>query len=557
MAGKYLSSIPEIHRRRLLGLGAALTAPALLGIGAPRAVAAPASEPPAGLRSGRSTGRGGGLEELSVTELRDRLASGKLTSVELTAFYLNRIAELNHKGPGLHAVIETNPDALKLAAKRDAERRAGKVRGVLHGIPLLVKDNLATADRMHSTNGMRALLGVRPSKDATAVARLRAAGAIPLAKGNLTSLVSASSGYSQRGGQTRNPYKLDRSPNGSSSGPAAATAAGLCAAAIGTETIGSILGPSGANGIVGIRPTTGLTSRSGMFPGARSFDTVGPLCRTVADAALLLGVLTGVDPTDPATADSKGRFHRDYTPYLKPGGLRGARIGLPRAVFTGYSAHADAVAEQAVKVLEEAGAVVVDNADIPTAERMMTDLDAAFLVQITEMKHDVEEYLARTPGDHPRSLAELIAYNEAHASTELEYFAQDTLRVMAGFPGKPTDPEYKKAVATVRRVARDEGVDAALRKDRLDALMMPTGAPAWKTDLINGDPAIMGSAIAVGYAGYPAISVPAGYVHGLPVGVTFAGTAWSEPQLIRFASAFEQAHPVWRAPSFTAASPGL
>ncbi|KAA6214826.1 amidase [Streptomyces albofaciens JCM 4342] len=552
MDGTPLSDTAGLHRRRLLGLGAA-AAPALLGLSAPRARAAgaPAVRPPA------TAGGDGGLHEASLTELRDRLAGGKLTSVALTRFYLDRIAELNHRGPALHAVLETNPDALELAATLDAERRAGKLRGPLHGIPLLIKDNIGTADKTHTSSGLRALLGVRPAQDATVVARLRAAGAVPLGKGNLTSPVSGSSGYSQRGGQTRNPYKLDRSPNGSSAGPAVATAAGLCAGAVGTETIGSILGPAGANGVVGLRPTTGLTSRTGMFPGARSFDTIGPLCRTVADAALLLGVLTGVDPTDAATAASEGHFLRDYTPCLKPGGLRGARIGVVREVFTGYSPHADSVLAQAVEVLKDAGATVVDHADIPTAQQLTGNFQAALTLQLTEMKHDFEQYLARTPGTHPRSLAELIAYNKAHADTELEYFGQSVLEMLAAYPGTPSDAAYKEAVTTVRRVARDEGVDAALRKHRVDALLMPTGAPSWKIDMINGDPPIMGSALAVGYAGYPAISVPAGFVHGLPVGVTFAGPAWSEPALLRFAHAFESAHPVRRAPAFTPASVGL
>ncbi|MFF2810181.1 amidase [Streptomyces sp. NPDC058000] len=557
MDGTPLSDTADLRRRRLLGLGAAAAAaPALLSLSAPRARAAdaPGGHPPV---RPAATGEHGGLNEASLTELRDRLADGKLTSVELTRFYLDRIAELNHRGPALHAVLETNPDALELAATLDAERRAGKIRGPLHGIPLLIKDNIGTADKMHSSNGMRALLGVRPAQDATVVARLRAAGAVPLGKGNLTSLVSSSSGYSPRGGQTRNPYKLDRSPNGSSAGPAVATAAGLCAGAIGTETIGSILGPSGANGVVGIRPTTGLVSRTGMFPGARSFDTIGPLCRTVADAALLLGVLTGTDPTDAATAASEGHFHRDYTPFLKPGGLRGARIGVVRDVFTGYSDHADNVLAQAIEVLKDAGAMIVDHADIPTAQRMMTDFQEALTLQMTEMKNDTEQYLARTPGTHPRSLAELIAYNKAHADTELEYFGQSMLETVAAYQGKPSDAAYKEAVTTVRRVSRDQGIDAALKKHRVDALLMPTGAPTWKMDLVNGDPTIMGSALAVGYAGYPAISVPAGFVHGLPVGITFAGTAWSEPDLIRFAHAFETAHPVRRAPGFTPPSVGL
>lgn len=550
----------ELTRRRLLGLGAVAAVPALMGARpTPRIVAAAAPS--------TSDHSASDLEEISISELAAMIAAGKLSAVEVTRYYLDRISGLSQGGPELRAVIEVNPTALADAAQLDAEFKQGKSRGILHGVPLLVKDDICTLPPTHTTNGIRALLGVRPASDATVVAKLKAAGMVLLGKGNLTSWISGSSGYSSLGGQTRNPYRLDRSPNGSSSGIAVASSANLCAGGIGTETVGSIVGPSGANGVVGIKPTVGLTSRSGMIPSAPTFDTIGPICRTTADAALLLGVLTGVDTADAATAASVGHSYTDYTQFLDPNGLRGARIGIARESFFGYSTYADAIAEAAIKVLENAGATIVDNANIPTSDELIAGPDYAYVAQFTQFKHFTEQFLAATPGSHPRSIDQLIAYNQAHASTELTYFGQDELEFIDTYSGDITSAAYKQALAQLLQAARQDGIDAALTSNNVQALMMPTGGPSWKIDLVNGDPTIMGSAIVEGYAGYPAINVPAGFAvvqgdgnspaDGLPVGLTFMGTAWSEPTLIRFAYAFERASQVRRSPTYRPADVGL
>ncbi|MFI9387084.1 amidase family protein [Kutzneria sp. NPDC052558] len=470
------------------------------------------------------------IQEATIAQLRARMAAGELSAVELTRFYLDRIAALNENGPELRAVIETNPDAEAIAAALDA----GPARGPLHGIPVLVKDNIDTADRMHTSGGSFALLGSRPARDADVVARLRAAGAIVLGKTNLTTWITGSSGWSPRGGQCRNPYRLDRSPLGSSAGSAVGVAANLCAAALGVETVGSILGPASANCVVGLKPTVGLTSRDGLIPGVHSMDSIGPLTRTVADAALMLGVLTG----------------RDYS--VGADGLCGARIGVPRDGYFGFSDHADAVAESALKVLASAGAVIVDDVRLPTPDELMEHGAALATVQFREAKHWKNAYLTGTPGDHPRSLDELIAYNREHADVELRWFGQESLEMVNGFSADVSDVDYRDAVALLRRLVRDEGIDAALGGSELDALVMPTMAPPWKIDLINGDPPVTGSALVPGLAGYPAVNVPAGFVHGLPVGITFAGGAGSESTLIRLAHGFEQASVVRRAPEFLA-----
>lgn len=490
------------------------------------------------------------LAEATIPDLADAMAAGTLTAVELTEYYLDRIDRLNTRGPELRAVLETNPDALAIAGALDRERRGGRVRGRLHGIPVLLKDNLDTADRMHTTGGSTALLGARPLRDATVAARLRAAGAVLLGKTNLTGWITGSSGWSARGGQCRNPYKLDRTPHGSSAGSAVAVAADLCAAALGAETVGSILAPSSVNCVVGVKPTVGLTSRAGMIPGVPSMDTVGPICRTVADAAILLGALTGVDPRDPATAASAPHRRRDYAAFLDSDGLRGARIGVPRRGYFGDNDHADAIAESAIEVLAAAGAVIVDNADIPTMAELTAHAEVLATVQFREAKAHKNAYFADTPGEHPRSIAELIAFNRAHADTELRYFGQQGLEMVQAFSDDLADPAYRDALATMHRITRDEGIDATLRAHDLDALVLATVPPPWKIDLVNGDPPITGSAVAPGLAGYPAVNVPAGFVHGLPVGVTFTGTAWSEPTLIRLAHAFERANPVRRVPTF-------
>ncbi|WP_249124971.1 amidase [Saccharopolyspora erythraea] len=495
------------------------------------------------------------LAAAGIAELRSALAGRRLSAVELVGYHLDRIDRLNLRGPQLRAVLETDPRALEIAEERDAEQRRGQVRGPLHGIPVLVKDNLETAGGLRTTNGTTALLGARPERDATVVARLIEAGAIVLGKTNKSGWISGSGGWSARGGQGRNPYRLDRSPHGSSSGSAAAVAAGLSPAALGTETIGSILGPAGVNGVVGLKPTVGLTSRAGMIPGVRSLDTVGPLCRSVADAATVLGVLTGVDERDPATGAGAGRFRRDYLGCLERAELSGVRIGVPRESFFGYDDHADAVAEEAIRVLAGAGAVIVDRADIPSLPRMLSE-EGLMFAQLQEVKHHVDAYLAATPGEHPRSIAELIAYNREHAETEMPHFGQETLEMVDALSGDLADPAYLSALATMRRLARDEGIDAVMSEHRLDALVAPTGGPAWKIDHVHGDPDARGSALVPGLAGYPAISVPAGAVRGLPIGITFMAGAWSEPVLLRLAHAFERSHPAWFPPEFAPPSVG-
>ncbi|MCQ8833588.1 amidase [Streptomyces malaysiensis] len=455
-----------------------------------------------------------------------------------------------------YRMIEVNPEALREARRLDAGRRR---RGPLHGMPVLLKDLVETADRMHTTAGSLALEGLRPARDATVAARLRAAGAVILGKTNLSEWAGGMSlthhaGWSARGGQTRNPYKLDRSPNESSSGTAVATAANLCVAGIGTETNGSIIDPASANCVVGVKPTVGLVGRGGVIPGVPSQDSVGPIARTVRDAAILLGVLVGIDDRDPATEASRGHFHRDYTRFLDADGLRGARIGIPRAVYFGYSDHADEIAERAIASLRAAGATVVDPADIPKAEQL-EDLPSSKIVQVYEIKRALNAYLADAPGDHPRSLAELIAFNRAHADRELRYVRQDGLEAVHQLDF--TESEYREALATNHRLSRAEGIDAVLRRFRLDALVMPTTGPPAKIDLVRGDSYGGGASTPAALAGYPAISVPAGFAFGLPVGLTFMGTAWSEPTLLRLAYAYEQAGRVRRAPTYRPADVGL
>ncbi|MGW2229835.1 amidase [Streptomyces formicae] len=529
-------------RRAVLALGTAAAAAPWLG--GTRSPARAAGDPGAD-----STG----LAELGITGLRRRMADGRLDAEQLTRHYLDRVERLD---PLLNAVIEVNPDALREARRLDAE---GDPRKPLHGIPVLLKDLVETADRMHTTAGSLALEGLRPAADATVAARLRAAGAVVIGKTNLSEWAGGMSlthhaGWSARGGQTRNPYKLDRSPNESSSGTAAAVAAGLCVAGIGTETNGSIIDPASANCVVGVKPTVGLVGRGGVIPGVPSQDSVGPIARTVRDAAILLGTLVGVDGRDPATRASRGHFFRDYTRFLDADGLRGARIGVPRTTYFGYSDHADEIAERAIATLRKAGATVVDPADIPTAERL-EDLPSSMVVQAYEIKRALNAYLADAPGEHPRSLAELIAFNRAHADRELRYVRQDGLETVQRLDF--TEREYREALATNHRLSRAEGIDAVLRRFRLDALVMPTTGPPAKIDLIRGDSYGGGSSTPAALAGYPAVSVPAGFASGLPVGLTFMGTAWSEPVLLRLAHAYEEASRVRRPPTYRPADVGF
>jgi amidase len=499
------------------------------------------------------------LEEVTIPELQAAMDSGRLTAHAVTEMYLERIEEIDRHGPKLRSVLETNPDALDDARALDRERRARGPRGPLHGIPILLKDNIDTADRMNTTAGSLALLGSRPHRDATVAAKLREAGAVLLGKANMSEWAffrstHGVSGWSARGGAGVNPYSLDRTPCGSSSGSGQAVAANLCAVSLGTETDGSIVCPSGANAVVGIKPTVGLTSRAGVIPIAHSQDTVGPFGRTVTDAATVLGALTGADPRDPATADSVGRSHRDYTQFLDPNGLRGARIGVPREVYWGYSEKADALAEAALRAMRDAGAVIVDPANIPSARGGFLP-GGELTVLLYEFKADLNAYLAERGDRLIRSLADLIAFNLAHREEEMPFFQQEIFLLAQAVDLVRDRPAYLAALEENHRLSRQEGIDAVMDEHDLDVLVAPTGAPPWKIDFVDGDHILGLSSQAAALAGYPLISVPAGYAFGLPVGVTFMGRAWSEPTLIRLAYAFEQATKHRRPPRFTRSTP--
>lgn len=491
------------------------------------------------------------MEEWSITQLQDKMSAGKITAKEAVQFYLDRIEQIDRQDPSLNSVLAINPDALTIAEQLDTERQANGPRGPLHGIPILLKDNIESSDPLPTTAGSLALAENFARQDSFVAERLRVAGAIILGKTNLSEWANfrsnrSSSGWSSAGGQVRNPYALDRNPCGSSSGSGVAVAANLCAAAIGTETDGSIVCPAHVNGIVGSKPTVGLVSRSGIVPISHSQDTAGPMTRTVRDAAVLLGTLTGIDPRDPATAASTGCSHADYTQFLDENGLHGARIGVARTFF-GRHPHVDAVMEQAIEVMRRQGAIIVDPANIETNGQFR---DSEFEVLLYEFKHDLNLYLAATPETvTDRSLAELIAFNAAHKETVLPYFGQELFE-LAQAKGDLSDEMYLEALATNHRLARDEGIDATLQTHRLDAIVAPTGGPAWLTDWVNGDHFSGASSSPAAVAGYPNITVPAGYVFGLPVGISFIGGAWQEPTLLRLAYAFEQATTVRQPPKY-------
>jgi amidase len=491
------------------------------------------------------------LEEATLAALQEKMQAGTLRSVALTGTYLRRIEELDRRGPALRSVIETNPDALTIAEALDEERKAKGARGPMHGIPVLLKDNIDTADRMMTTAGSLALEGSIAARDAFVAERLRAAGAVILGKANLSEWANfrsthSSSGWSARGGQCRNPYSLDRNPCGSSSGSGVAVSANLCAVAVGTETDGSIVCPSTTSGIVGIKPTLGLVSRAGIIPIAHSQDTAGPMARTVADAAALLGALTGEDPRDPATAASRGKAAADYTRFLDRDGLRGARIGVARNLF-GFSDRVDRLMEEALAEMTRRGAVLVDPAEVPHTKELD---DPELEVLLYEFKADLNVYLAGLgPKVAARSLADLIAFNERRKDVEMPFFGQE-LFLKAEAKGPLTTPAYIEALEKCRRLSRAEGIDAVMDQHKLDALVAPTGGPAWTTDLVNGDHYTGGSSTAAAVAGYPSVTVPAGFIFGLPVGISFFGRAWSEATLIKVAYAFEQATRHRRAPRF-------
>jgi amidase len=496
------------------------------------------------------------VEELGIGAAQAAMAAGRVTSRRLVELYLARIEALDRQGPALHQVLETNPDALAIAEALDAERKSKGPRGPLHGVPILLKDNIDTADQMATSAGSLALAGSHAARDAFVVERLRAAGAVILGKTNMSEWANfrsskSNSGWSGRGGQGKNPYALDRSPCGSSSGTGAAVAASFAAAGVGTETDGSIVCPSAVQALVGIKPTLGLISRAGIVPLAHSQDTAGPMARTVADAALLLGVMAGEDPRDRATAASHGKAAPDYTAFCKPGALAGARLGIPREKLFGYSEGTDRLAEAAISALRAAGAVIVDPADIPNLGKYD---DAELEVLLTEFKADLNGYLDGLGPQAPvKSLAELIAWNDGHRDREMPFFGQD-LFLRAQKKGPLSDPAYRTALARCQRLARAQGLDVALRQHRLDALVAPTSGPAWVIDVPNGDHVLGGSSTPPAVAGYPAITVPMGQVHGLPVGLSFIGPAWSEGKLIGLAHAFEQATHHRKPPRFRPAA---
>ena len=494
------------------------------------------------------------IQEATVADLQAAMDAGRVSARGLVEQYLARIAALDRNGPTLRSVIEINPDASSIAADLDSERRDQGPRGPMHGIPVLLKDNIDTGDQMLTTAGSLALIGAPAAGDATVAERLRRAGAVLLGKTNLSEWANmrslhAASGWSARGGQTLNPYALDHSPCGSSSGSAVAVAANLCAVALGTETDGSVVCPAAATGIVGLKPTVGLTSRAGVIPLAHSQDTVGVLARTVADAVTVLNVLVGVDPRDPATQASAGRIPESYAQFLDANGLRNARIGIPRQVFFGQSAESDAIVEDAIEALRAAGATIIDPADVPTATTLANDA-SEFTVLLYEFKADLNSYLATRSGIGVATLADLIAFNNTHADTELARFGQEIF-LLANPLGSLGTPAYLNALGKSQRLARTEGIDAVMDQYQLDALVAPTGPPPWIIDYATGDPFVPYPLHSVAArAGYPVITVPAGFVGGLPVGVSFVGRAFNEPTLIRLAYAFEQATHARRVPQF-------
>ncbi len=491
------------------------------------------------------------LDEISASELAEGFKSGKYTVRSITELYISRINEIDKKGPALNCVIELNPEALSIADSLDKELKEKGPRGPLHGIPILIKDNIDTADKMLTTAGSLALIGSRPPKDSFIVSQLRKAGALILGKTNLSEWANirsthSTSGWSGRGGLTKNPYALDRNTSGSSSGSGAAVSANLCAIAIGTETDGSVVSPSSINGIVGIKPTVGLVSRTGIIPISHSQDTAGPMARTVRDAAILLGAMEGVDPEDEATSDKNRVSYSDYTKFLTDDGLKGARIGVVRKYF-GFLPQVDAIMEASLDVLRKKGAILVDPVEIESLGKFD---DTELTVLLYELKADMKAYLDRRGPDTPvHSLKDIIEFNKKHESEEMPYFKQE-LFLQAEEKGPLTDDEYIEALVKDQRLTRDEGIDLVMDKYNLDALAAPTDSPGWMTDLVDGDHFLGGCSSLPAVAGYPHITVPAGYVFGLPIGISFFGRAWSESVLLKIAYGFEQASKIRKKPEF-------
>lgn len=495
------------------------------------------------------------MQEQSIFELQKQMKSGELTALQLTELFFERIDSIDTNGPRLNSIIEMNPEAADIASSLDRERAAGKVRSLLHGIPILLKDNIDTHDGMQTTAGSLAMEGNIASRDAFIVKQLRKAGAIILGKTNLSEWANfrgknSISGWSSRGGLTRNPYALDRSTCGSSSGSGAAVAANLSAAAVGTETDGSVICPAQTNGIVGIKPTLGLLSRSGIIPIAHSQDTAGPMARTVADAAILLGAMTGVDARDPATKNSAKRRFSDYTKFLDLNGLKGARIGVARNM-AGTDPRIIKIFESSIDVMKQLGAVIVDPADLPNFNKFgKTESEVLYY----EFKADLNKYLAGANAK-VKTMADVIKFNEENKERVLQYFGQERM-LKAQESGGLRDKKYRDALAKNLLLTRKNGIDAAMKKYKLDALIVPSGGPSWMVDMVNGDALNwdMESTSPAAVAGYPHITVPAGYISGLPVGISFFAKAWQEPTLVKLAFAFEQAAKIRKPPEFLASA---
>jgi amidase len=535
----------------------AFVATLLVVLGALSGPVGTAGSPPGAAHAlDESASRSFALEEITIRQLQESMQAGRYSSRQIVDLYLERIAALDRSGPMLRSMIETNPDAQSIADALDAERKRTGPRGPLHGIPLVIKDNIETADRMMTTAGSLALDGSIATRDAFVVERLRAAGAVILGKTNLSEWANfrstkSTSGWSGRGGQVRNPYVLDRNPCGSSSGTGTAVAANFVAVGVGTETDGSIVCPSSVAALVGIKPTVGLVSRSGIIPISHSQDTAGPMTRTVEDAAILLGAMVGVDPRDVATRRSAGRTS-NYAAALDAGALKGARIGVARKRYFGYSPAADRLIDAAIAEMKARGAIVVDPADIPTASGFES---CELEILLYEFKADLNAYLRGLPASVPvRSLKDVIAFNEKERARSMPFFGQELFE-MAEKKGPLTSPAYQRAAATCRSRARTQGIDAVMSRYRLHALVAPTGSPAWPIDLVNGDHFLGASSTPAAVAGYPSVTVPAGFVNGLPVGISFIGRAWSEARLIGLAYAYEQATHHRQPPTFLSTVP--
>ncbi len=556
----------RVSRRNFLQLGALAGAGASLS-GTTTAQAAPQS---AGVRAPDA------LNEATIAQLQAAMVTHRLSSVELTSYYLRRISALDENGPRLNSILEVNPDALAIARDLDAMRRQGHVLGPLHGIPIILKDNIDTGDRMQTTAGSFALAGRPALQDATVAAKLRAAGAVILGKANLSEWANfrsfhSTSGWCGRGGLTHNPYAIDRNACGSSSGSGASVSANLCSAALGTETDGSIVCPSNANGVVGIKPTVGVTSRAGVVPISHTQDTVGPHGRTVADAALVLDAIASrtPDPRDPATGGvplgwqgrSRPALPASYASFVNANGLMGARIGFTRQGIDDANPPTAAVFDAALEAMIAAGAILVD---LDAAGFAFPPGDGEFLVLVFDFVTDLKNYFATRAGVPMagKTLADAIAFNEAHADVEMPFFGQEIFELANSLAPGPDDPQpafggltYNQALEIDRLAGGPDGIDQALQQFTIEAIATPTGTPTWPNDLINGDHFEFGTSSLAAIVGYPIINVPMGNVFGLPVGISFIGTAFSEGPLIRIASGFEAATHARIVPHFFATLP--